>query len=83
MFGSGRPSILFSTLKVAIVVGALSYVAADMMSNGFDSDGLARLAGAQPGAGVDGPRAEPLITGSLGDLVRDARLDPCGDDRAR
>ena len=81
MFGSGRPSILFSTLKVAIVVGALSYVAADMMSNGFDSDGLARIAAAQTGA--DGPRAEPLITGSLGDLVRDARLDPCGDDRTR
>lgn len=72
MFGSGRPSIILSTLKAAIVVGALSYVAADWLSNGFDRDGLARIAAqSQP---------EPLVTGSLGDALRGGRLDPCGED---
>lgn len=83
MFGSARPSILYSTLKVAIVVGALSYVAADMMSNGFDTDGLARIAAAQADGAAGGRFAEPLITGSIGDLARGARLDPCGDATAR
>lgn len=83
MFGSGRPSILYSTIKVAIVVGALSYVAADMVSNGFDTDGLARIAAAEPTGGAGGRLTEPLITGSIGDLVRGGRLDPCGEHAAR
>ncbi|WP_372424895.1 hypothetical protein [Salinarimonas chemoclinalis] len=75
MFGSGRPSIIFTTLKIVIVVGALSWVAADWVSQGFDRDALARLAS-------DGERGrEPLITGSLG-LDR-VRLDPCGDEAPR
>lgn len=81
MPGSGRPSIVLATLKIAIVVGALSWVAADWMSNGFDRDALARLA-ADHGAGRDTPRAEPAITGSLGG-VGGLRLDPCGDETAR
>jgi hypothetical protein len=72
MLGSGRPSIILSTLKAAIVIGALSYVAADWLSNGFDRDGLARMAAqGEP---------EPLITGSIGDALRGGRLDPCGEE---
>ncbi|MGJ3262601.1 MAG: hypothetical protein ACFE0R_05125 [Salinarimonas sp.] len=72
MFGSGRPSIIVTTLKIVIVVGALSWVAADWVSLGFDREALARLASDRP---------EPLITGSL--RLDSARLDPCGDEPAR
>ena len=87
MFGSGPSLDPFSTLKVAIVVGALK------LASRPDIDMVQRLRTATAWRGsparsraraVDGPPAEPLITGSLGDLVRDARLDPLrGTDRAR
>ncbi|GGK50225.1 hypothetical protein GCM10011322_41550 [Salinarimonas ramus] len=67
--------MILTTLKITIVVGALSWVAADYMSSTFDRDALARLAS-------DGREREPLITGSVPpDALRlnALRLDPCGD----
>lgn len=68
MFGSGRPSMIAFTLKLAVAVGVLSYFAADIATRGFDRDGLARIA--------ERERIEPLTTGSLANLGG-SRVDPC------
>lgn len=71
MIGSGS-AILWRTLKIVLAVGVISYLAAASLSQHFDREALARLAGPR--------QVSPLITGSIPPAVpglSDARLDPC------
>lgn len=68
----GRPSLLATTVKSALVVAGLSYVAANWLSStSLDQQGLGRLA-------FDSTRKDdPLTTGSIGARANSTRLDPC------
>lgn len=71
MFGSGRPSIVWFSVKLVFAVGFLTWLAASWVTDGFDRNGLERMAARSAG--------EPLTTGSLGALgdLDGVQLDPC------
>lgn len=74
----GRPSVLATTMKSAIVVAGLSYVAASWLSSqALDRNGIGRLA-----FDVSGQR-DPLTTGSLGAKINETKVDPCLVPRSR
>ena len=69
-----RPNLLTATLKFALAVGALGYLAAHSFSSErLDYKGLSRLAG-----DVARKLPDPGVTGSVAQSARAARLDPCG-----
>ena len=77
MFGGngedGRPSIIGSTLKSVVVIGALSYLAAGWLSAvTHDNQTLSRLA-----QNVSKGLNDPLTTGSIDKKSNAVRLDPC------
>lgn len=81
MFGffkdDGRPSLLGGTVKTAVIVGVLSYLAAGWLSSAADNETLARLA-----QNVSRGFADPLTTGSITEQATTSRLDPCAAPRA-
>lgn len=74
MFGtlkdSGRPALLFGTIKIAALLVALSFLAANWLSAGR----LDRVAGH---AGYE----DPVTTGSITHAGNQTRLDPCAAPR--
>ena len=70
--GKDVPSLLVGTIKTALVVGALSYMAAGWLSASTDSQTLSRLA-----ANASQGLADPLTTGSISGGANSTRLDPC------
>jgi hypothetical protein len=72
--GDGEgPNLLGGTLKVALALGALGYLAVQATSSErLDYKGLSRLA-----ADVTKKAPEPGITGSVERSARSTRLDPC------
>lgn len=76
MFGSpdedGKTSLIASTVKTVVIVGALSYLAAGWLSSASDNQTLARLA-----QNVSRGLGDPLTTGSIADQAKMTRIDPC------
>jgi hypothetical protein len=72
--GDGEgPHLISGTLKVALALGALAYLASHSFSDKpFDYSGLSRLA-----ADVTRKLPDPGMTGSLAQSARSTRLDPC------
>ena len=72
--GDGDGSnLLAGTVKVALALAALGYLAAQSVSSErLDYKGLSRLA-----SDVAGKFPDPSITGSVAQSARAARLDPC------
>ena len=72
--GDGEgPHLLSGTLKVALALGALGYLASHSFSDRpLDYSGLSRLA-----AEVTRKLPDPTMTGSVAQSARSARLDPC------
>lgn len=76
MFGGGeegekRSSLIGTTIKSVVVIGGLSWFAANWMSTATDRQGLALLAGRVSRG------EEPTTTGSLGSRAAASRIDPC------
>jgi hypothetical protein len=75
MFGtskdSGRPALLFGTIKVAALVVALSFLATNWLSAGR-LEHLASHAGGYE---------DPVTTGSIARAGNQTRLDPCAAPR--
>jgi hypothetical protein len=68
-----RPNLLAGTLKVALALGALGYLAAHSFSSErLDYKGLSRLA-----ANVARKFPDPAMTGSIAQSARATKLDPC------
>jgi hypothetical protein len=68
-----RPNLLAGTLKVALALAALGYLAAHSFSSErLDYKGLSRLA-----ADVARKFPDPAITGSVAQSARATKLDPC------
>ena len=72
--GDGEgPNLLAGTLKLALGLAALGYLAANSFSDKpLDYSGLSRLAGE-----VARKLPDPAMTGSLAQSARSTRLDPC------
>ena len=72
--GDGEgPNLLAGTVKVALALGALGYLAAQSFSDKpLDYNGLSRLA-----ADVARKLPDPSTTGSVAQSARATRLDPC------
>lgn len=73
-----RPSILGATIKTCLAVGLLSLCAANWLTNGFDRQGMSRLASA-----VTRDVPDPVATGSLERSANATALDPCAMPRRR
>jgi hypothetical protein len=72
--GNGEgPNLIAGTLKVALGLAALGYLAVNSFSDKpFDYNGLSRLA-----AEVARKLPDPTTTGSLLQSAKSTRLDPC------
>jgi hypothetical protein len=72
--GDGEgPNLIAGTLKAALGLAALGYLAAHSFSEKpFDYNGLSRLA-----ADVARKFPDPVTTGSLLQSVKSTRIDPC------
>jgi hypothetical protein len=72
--GDGEgPNLLAGTVKVALAMAALGYLAAHSFSSDrLDYKGLSRLA-----ADVARKFPDPAVTGSVMQSAKAARLDPC------
>ena len=72
-----RPGLLATTAKSVLVIGALSFLAANWLSSvPLDQGGMGRLA-SNVSRGVE----DPVTTGSLGRNAAATRLDPCSTAR--
>jgi hypothetical protein len=68
-----RPSLLSGTLKIALALAAVGYLATrSFSSERLDYKGLSRLA-----ADVAKRFPDPAVTGSVANSARATRLDPC------
>ena len=72
MFGGRRPTLLIRTLKASAAIGALAFLAAHLVTNGFERGEATRLA-----AVIRKPVPDPVVTGSITASARQTRLDPC------
>jgi hypothetical protein len=71
--GSGGPNLLAGSLKAALALAALGYLAAHSFSSQpFDYKELTRLA-----ADVARKLPDPSMTGSVAQSAKATRLDPC------
>jgi hypothetical protein len=71
------PNLLSGTLKIALALAALGYLAAHSFSSErLDYKGLSRLA-----ADVARKLPDPAVTGSVAQSARGTRLDPCAAPR--
>jgi hypothetical protein len=67
------PNLLAGTIKVALALAALGYLAAQSFSSErLDYKGLSRLA-----ADVARKLPDPAVTGSVLQSAKSIRLDPC------
>lgn len=74
--GGGQPRLLIRTVKAVAAAGLLTFLAAHVITNGFERGGATRLA-----AAIRAPVPDPATTGSIGgsaaNAARTTRLDPC------
>jgi DNA-binding transcriptional regulator YdaS (Cro superfamily) len=68
--GEKRSSLIGATIKMAAVIGVMSWFVASWLSTATDRGAVSQLAGRV--------RAdEPLTTGSIGSRAAATKLDPC------
>lgn len=66
--GKKRSSLIESAIKTAVIIGGVSWLAANWISAAAERQTLARLVG---------HGEEPATTGSIGAKAASGRIDPC------